>query len=162
MIKYIQQICTILAFPKQKHSWVSLLSSLWRNVASWAWSSSRCQPSLTLMQTNCICVNDKQGNRQHSKSVSSLSFLHLPSSLQSRVWRSLFESVALQCEFFLHRNRSVASARRSRNCCQERCECGYYHLHRHLNNTVFLHTQILFLKRISFFLETIATPHFDL
>ncbi len=30
---------------------------------------------------------------------------------------------------------------------QERCECGYNDLHRHLNNTILLHT-LFFLKRI--------------
>ena len=41
----------------------------------------------------------------------------------------------------------VAYARGGADGREECCERGYYHLHRQLDNTLFLHTRILFLPR---------------
>jgi len=40
---------------------------------------------------------------------------------------------------FLEVDRPVAKATRGCDGRQEGCECGYYHLHRNLNNALFIH-----------------------
>ena len=51
--------------------------------------------------------------------------------------------ISLECQW------AVTHATRGRDGRQEGRECGYYHLHRHLNNPIRLHNSSLFLRSFS-------------
>ena len=57
----------------------------------------------------------------------------------------IYQCVPVPCDLqrSLERNRSVPHATRGRDGRQEGCECGYYNLHRNLNETL-LHDYSLF------------------